>query len=174
MNAQAGGFLATPPGLDGDSGLGIPGVSGAPRPNAWDAVAIGEAPGLTGDEVHFVTLEDGSIVVEEDVPDGTLDPLAEAVEKELARPYEAEAARQDGDVWGVGANSAEVATLPAEIAGDQIELSRYEGATTCLVDGRPQAALPELLAVGERYGDEFSLTARRLDDTTWVVRADPL
>ena len=30
----AGGFLAAPPGLDGDAGLGIAGITGAPRPRA--------------------------------------------------------------------------------------------------------------------------------------------
>jgi hypothetical protein len=152
----------------------IPGVSGGERPSVWDAVVVAEAPGLTGDEVHFVTLDDGSIVVDEDVADGTLAPLADAIEKELARPYEAEAARQHGDAWGVGANSVEVAILPAGLAGDEIELSRFGGVTTCRVDGTPQAAVPVLVELGARHGAEFSVAARRLDDTTWVVHADPL
>jgi hypothetical protein len=38
MGAQAGGFLAQPPGLDGEPGLGIAGVSGAARGRTWDAI----------------------------------------------------------------------------------------------------------------------------------------
>ena len=41
-------------------------------------------------------------------------------------------------------------------------------------DGTPQAAVPVLVELGARHGAEFSVAARRLDDTTWVVHADPL
>ena len=174
MNAQAGGFLATPPGLDGSSYLGIAGVTGIARPSRWLAVVTATAPGIPGAEVHFVTLDDGSIVVDEDVPDGALAPLADAVEKSLHPPYRAEAARQDGDVWAVGANSVAIATLPATLQGDHIEQSSYGGEPACTIDGVQHDLLPELAEIGRRQGHDFSLIADRLDETTWVVRADVL
>ena len=174
MNAHAGGFLAAPPGLDGSTGLGIAGITGAPRPSEWDAVVSAEAPDVPGEEVHFVTLEDGSIIVEEDVPDGCLAQLADAVEQELDAPYRVEAARNVGDVWAAGAQRVTIATLPAETTGEEIELTSYEGERRCAVDGEPCEPVTELEAIGDRRGTDFALRAQRLDDTTWVVDVEPL
>jgi hypothetical protein len=70
------------------------GVHGVPRPRQWDAVVTAEAD-LPGDSVHFVTLEDRTVVVDEDVPDDQLAPLADAVETQLNPPYRAEGTRRD-------------------------------------------------------------------------------
>jgi len=174
MNAQSGGFLATPPGLDGDPGLGIAGVSGAPRSSEWDAVVSVEAPDIPGDEVHFVTLEDGTVVVDEAVPDGCLAPLADAVERELRPPYRAEAARHEHDVWAVGATRVAVATLPGTVDGDVIELTSYGGERSCSIDGRPCEPFRALEILGEQVGPDFALRADRLDESTWVVDCKPL
>lgn len=174
MNAQSGGFLATPPGLDGDPGLGIAAVSGVARTSEWDAVVSADAPDVPGAEVHFVTLEDGTVVVDEDVPDGCLAPLADAVERELRPPYRAEAARHEHDVWAVGATRVAIATLPVAIAGDVIELTSYQGERSCSIDGRPCEPFRDLELVGERTGPDFALRADRLDESTWVVDSKPL
>ena len=70
------------------------GVHGVPRPRQWDAVVTAEAD-LPGDSVHFVTLEDRTVVVDEDVPDDQLAPLADAVETQLDPPYRAEGTRRE-------------------------------------------------------------------------------
>jgi hypothetical protein len=72
MGAQAAGFLSTPPGLDGDPGLGIPGFTGVARAREWDAVESANAPDLRGDEVHFVAVDDPdrTVIVDEDEPTG--------------------------------------------------------------------------------------------------------
>lgn len=174
INAQSGGFLATPPGLDGDPGLGIAGVSGAPRSSEWDVVVSTEAPDVPGVEVHFVTLEDGTVVVDEDVPNGCLVPLADAVERELGPPYRAEAARHEHDVWAVGATRVAVATLPTAVDGDVIELTSYRGERHCSIDGKPCKPFRMLELLGERTGPDFALRAQRLDESTWVVDSKPL
>jgi hypothetical protein len=174
MNAQAGGFLAMPPGLDGSSGLGIAGITGIARRRRWLAVVTATAPEIPGGEVYFVTLADGSIVVDEDVPDGALAPLAEAVERSIPPPYQAEAARQEGDVWCVGADPVAIAILPATFEGDQIEQSSYGGQQTCAVDGAPHDILPELAQIGSQRGVDYAISAERLDETTWVVHSEPL
>ena len=174
MNAQAGGFLATPPGLDGSPGLGIAGITGIARPSRWQAVVTATAPGIPRSEVHFVTLDDGTIVVDEDVPDGALAPLADAVERSLRPPYRAEAARQAGEVWAVGANPVAIATLPSTLQGEHVEQSSYDGELACTMDGAPHELIPELTEIGRRRSHDFSLSGDRLDETTWVVRADVL
>ena len=45
---------------------------------------------MVGDAARFVGLEDGSLLIEEG--DGDLTPLANAIEREIARPYRATAA----------------------------------------------------------------------------------
>lgn len=175
MDAQAGGGLVTPPGMeDPPPGFAFTGLTGRPRPARWKVVVIETAPGIPGDEVRFVTLDDGAIVVDEDVPDGVLGPLADAVERSVPPPYNAEAARQDGDVWAVGANPVAIAILPVALEGDHIEQSSYAGEQTCTVDGAPAVPIAELIEIGNRHGAEFSLVADRLDETTWVVRAESL
>ncbi len=140
----------------------------------WDAVVTATAPGIPGSDVHFVTLDDGTIVVDEDVPDGALAPLADAVEGCIPWPYRAEAVRQDGDMWAVGANPVAIAILPAALEGDQIDQTSYEDVQTCAVDGAPHDTISELTEIGNRCGSDFSVHADRLDETTWVVQVELL
>ena len=87
-------------------GFGLPGLTGVEQPRGpWDVVTSAHAPDLPGDTFSFVALEDGTLVVDDDVPEGSATPLADAVETELRKPYEAVAVRQnDGDgLWRVAA-----------------------------------------------------------------------
>ncbi len=97
----------------------VAGIHGVHRPRQWDAVATTEAE-LPGDALHFTALPDGTLVVEEDVPDGALAPLADAVESALDPPYRAEAVRRAGGVWAVGAKRIQVRAFPGQEA-DELE-----------------------------------------------------
>lgn len=99
------------------------GIHGLHRPREWDAVATLEAE-LPGDAVHFVALPDGVIVVEEDVPDGGLSPLADAIESSLQPPYRAQGVRRGERVWAVGAKRIEVRAFPGH---EEDELELLEG-----------------------------------------------
>src|SRR6266545_3347063 len=66
LNAQAGGYLAHPPDLEGNVTRGEAGLHGVPRPRRWDAVVTAEAQ-LPGDEVHFTALPDGTLIVGEEL-----------------------------------------------------------------------------------------------------------
>jgi hypothetical protein len=152
---------------------GATGIHGVPRPRRWDVVASADAPGLTGDEVHFVTAPNGDLIVDEDEPPNTLSPLAEAVEEKLSPPYRAEAIRRQEDLWAVAARSVEVAELDA--GGDEIELIVNEDGRTLMVDGRREfGSVPELERLGEREGSSFVARARRLDEHLWEVEVNPL
>jgi hypothetical protein len=121
MHGLADGFLTAPPDEFGNpSPLGEVGVHGVPRPRRWDVVASAQVE-LPGDAVHFVALPDGTLIVEEDVPDGSLTPLADAVEVTLNAPYRAEAVRREDGVWAVAANRIRVREFP-ETEGDELEL----------------------------------------------------
>jgi hypothetical protein len=173
MNAQAGGYLAHPPDLAGNVTMGEVGLHGIPRPRRWDAVVTAEAR-LPGDTVHFVALPDGTLIVDEDVPDGALDPLAEAVEAELPRPYRAEATKRGAELWAVGASRIAVVRIPEEIDGDTIELAVRDGERTLAVDGlRAFGSVPSLEAVASGMA-AYVIRAARIDDDLWEVTVVPL
>lgn len=162
-----------PPLVDPGPHWGVTGIHGVPRPRRWDAVASANAPGLAGDELHFIALPDGDLVVDEDEPEGTLAPLAEAIELTIEAPYRAEAVRQRRDVWAVAARRVRVAEFNAE--GDEIELVDAESGRTLTVDGaREFGSVPELERLGSEEGEHFVVRARRLDGRLWEVEADPL
>lgn len=135
MHGLADGFLSAPPDEFGrPSPLGEVGLHGVARPRAWDVVTSAEAT-LPGAAVHFIALPDGTIVVEEDVPDGALSPLADAVEATINPPYSAEGVRRDDAVWAVGARRIQVRAFPDH---DEDELELVEDGQVVLgrrVDG---------------------------------------
>jgi hypothetical protein len=139
------------------------GVHGVQRAREWDATVTTEAEGIEGDAATFVALPDGTLLVEEG-PDSSLQPLADAVERELKPPYRARAARVDGDLWGVQARRIEVREIP-DRAGDSLELTS-EGLS---VDGqRVFGSVRELEGLGD------VVRAERLDGDLWEVRASAL
>jgi hypothetical protein len=152
---------------------GVTGIHGVPRPRRWDVVGSADAPGLSGDEVHFVALPSGDLVVDEDEPADTVTPLAEAVEQTLPPPYRAEAVRREDDLWAVAARAVEVAELDAP--GNEIELVVNPDERTLTVDGaREFGSIPALERLGEREGSSFVARARRLDERLWEVEVNPL
>jgi hypothetical protein len=162
-----------PPLVDPGPHWGVTGIHGVPRPRRWDAVASAEAPGLAGDELHFVALPNGDLLVDEDEPEDTLAPLADAIEQTVEAPYRAEAVRQNDEIWTVAARRVRVAEFEAE--GEELELVEAEGARTLTVDGaREFGSIPELERIGGEQGEHYVVRARRLDGGLWEVEADPL
>jgi hypothetical protein len=152
---------------------GVTGIHGVPRPRRWDAVASARAPGLAGDELHFVALPNGDLVVDEDEPEDTLAPLAESIEQTIEPPYRAEAVRQREEVWAVAARRVRVAAFEAE--GDELELVTSDAGRALKVDGaRSFGSVAELEEIGRDEGEHYVVRARRLDACLWEVEADPL
>src|SRR3954452_1901582 len=79
------------------------GIHGVPQAREWDLVATVAAPEIEADAVDFVALPDGSLLVEEEQGDATLEPLAAAVEQKLQPPYPVRGARQNEDPWDASA-----------------------------------------------------------------------
>jgi hypothetical protein len=149
------------------------GVHGVPRPRQWDAVVTAEAD-LPGDAVHFVTLADGTVVVDEDVPDDQLAPLADAVETQIAAPYRAEATRRHERLWAVGASKITVVSIDAEVGGDTVELAARDGEVTMLVDGAHSfGSIPAFEALGAGLAS-YVVRADRIDGDLWEVAVLPL
>lgn len=150
-------------------------IHGIPRNREWDAVASAQAPELPGDQAEFVALPDGTLFTDDDLPDDSLTPLADALDGMLEAPYHALARRQEGEVWAVAAVRVNVLEVPEEIPGDKIDLAVNDGERTVLVDEvESRLDLPTLEEfAAERFGS-FVLRASRLDDTLWEVTVLPL
>ena len=173
--AREGGLTTAPPAHDTQPRWGEAGIHGVHRPREWDAVVTAEAPDLAGDQVEFVVLADGSLLVDEEVDAGPLEPLAAALDGVLAPPYRAIGIRRGGETWAVGARRIEIAELPEDVAGDQIVLSVAQGERTLTVDGAAVfGGIPALERLGAERYESFVLRASRLDATLWEVSVSPL
>lgn len=151
-----------------------PGITGLYRPREADAVVTAEAPDVEGDAVRFVSLPDGSLLVEEGT-DSPLDALAGAVEQEVRPPYRARAIRRGETLWAIEARRIEVLPIPDAPGGEVIDLTRTADGSTLAVDGEQIfGSLPVLEQRGEREGSEYTVHAEHLDGDLWEVRAAAL
>jgi hypothetical protein len=147
------------------------GIHGLHRPREWDALGVAQADALPGDELAFVVLPDGTVLVDDDLPDDALAPLAESVEQMLSPPYRARAVRRAESLWAVAANAIEVVELPEETAGVEIDLTLQEGRRTLVLDGeRAFGRVQALERLGEERGfDDYVVHAEHLDGALWMV-----
>ena len=151
----------------------IPGVMGVGPGRTWDAVVAAHAPALTGGSVTFVALEDGTLVVNEDLPDGALGPIADTIEEMVGPPYRAAAARGEGDLWNAVAESVRIVEL-ADVGSDEVELSVVDGERTLtLGDEQSDRALPALDALAAEH-DAVAIHAERVDGDLFAVDVFPL
>jgi hypothetical protein len=167
------GQSADPPGFDGER-RGEPGIHGVPRSRKWDAVVTADAPQLKGDSVHFAALEDGTLVVDEDEPDASLVPLADAIESTIPPPYRAEGVRRGPSTWAVAASRIQIVRATG-LTGDHAELVVTRDGRSLHVDGMATLGrAPAFERIGEAEGTEYVVRADRLDGDLWEVTATPL
>lgn len=149
------------------------GIHGLHRQRQWDAVVTARAE-IGGEELSFVGLPDGSLLLEEG-GDGDLSPLAAAVEAQVALPYRATAVRRDGDVWAVAARRIEVVELDDDPGGDRLELAWDGSERTYRVDGEPSFGSARTLErLAEQRFETWAVRASRLDGRLWEVTVAPL
>ena len=161
--------------VGGTAALDTAGITGLHRAREWDATAAVEAPELQGEEVAFVVLPDGSILVDEEVGDVPLAPLADALEEQLRPPYRARGVRRRGDVWAVAASAIEVVELRPDVEGDELELVSRGGERSLAVDGRRSfGSVPQLEELAASRAADYVVHASRLDGSLWEVRVTPL
>ena len=155
------------------AGAAIPGVMGVGPRRTWDAAVAAHAPALTGESVTFVALEDGTLVVNEDVPEGALAPVADAIEEMVKPPYRAAAARSENDSWTAVAESVRIVELTG-VGTDELELTIVDGVRTLtLGDEQADRAVPALDALAEEH-DSVAIPAERVDGDLFAVDVFPL
>jgi len=147
------------------------GITGIPRLREWDAVATVEAPGNPGDEVEFLTLPDGKVVVEGGTTTIDVASIAMGLEGMIEPSYRAVAVRRER-LWAVGARRIEVARLEPDPGGDDLELT-WDGTSLALVvngvpAGPSRASALERIA-RERERGSYAAHAHRLEGDLWEV-----
>ena len=162
--------------VDPGGGWLAAGITGLARQREWDTVATVDAPGTPGDEVEFVALEDGRLLVESRPPGLAPEPLAAALADSIEPPYRALGLRRN-DLWAVGASAIEVVRLSPDPAGDELELA-WDGSTLTLVsDGLtvdPNTAPALERIAGEREEGSYAAHAHRLDRDLFELLVLPL
>jgi hypothetical protein len=155
------------------AGATIPGVMGVGPGRTWDASVAAHAPALSGDSLTFTVLADGTLIVTEDVPDGALAPIADALEEMVEPPYRAAAARNEGDMWTAVAERVRIVALPG-VDADELELTVVEGERTLTLGEEPTSLpLPALDALADEH-ESVALRAERVDGDLFAVDVFPL
>ena len=133
-----------------------------------------EAPELLGDDVAFVVLPDGSAIIDDDLPEPAIEPLAEELDNVVEAPYRVEAVRRHGQVWAAAARRIEVLEIPG-VDGEELMLTMRDGTKTLAIDGRPEfGTVPELERLASERYDSYVAEAKRLDGDLFEVRVSPL
>ena len=146
------------------------GITGLARGREWDTVATLRADGVSGDEVAFVALSDGSFVLEssDDVDPGV---FAGALRESLTPPYRALAVRRQ-ELWAVGAVVIEVERLDPDPRGHELQLTSNGFELELMIDGVPadpaQASALERIATARIEGS-YAAHARRVRDDLWEL-----
>ena len=148
-------------------------IHGMHRLREWDAVGSVSLPALAGEELEFVVLPDGTVLVEEALPDDALSALADTVEAAIEPPYRAQAVRRQGGVWAVAARAMAVVEVRG-LEGDEVELAVREAERTLVVDGAEAfGSVPALEALGAEL-QAYVVRASRLDGDLFEVELTPL
>jgi hypothetical protein len=153
---------------------GVPGYHGVQRPRRWDAVVMAQAPDLPGKDVNFVVLADGSVILDEELPEPAVEPLAEALDELVDAPYRVEAVRRHDDVWAAAARQIEILEIP-DVEGEELMLTMQAGTKSLTVDGQSEfGTVPELERFASERYDSYVAEAKRLDEDLFEVRISPL
>jgi hypothetical protein len=150
------------------------GITGLARHREWDAVATADAPGVAGDEIEFVALPDGRVLVETTTSELDPAPLAGALASSLEPPYRALGVRRP-ELWVVGALALDVVELEIDARGDSVEVVRDDAGLRVRVDGLPSLdTFRELERMGAARARSYVVRAQRLDGPLFEVEVEAL
>lgn len=148
------------------------------------AAELPELAGETLAEFEFRAFEEAVIAVGE-APQEIVDRLATVLDRELERPYAAQAVRRGQSEWMVGGRRTHASLISLALpANDTVEvIVAPDGERTALVDGEAvtglvepavDLALRELEQRGRLRFQAFVARADKVDDDRWQLTVDPL
>jgi hypothetical protein len=130
---------------------------------------------VAGEAFAFVTLDDGSLIIEDQQGEESLEQVATVVERRIERPYRARGFRLDDSRWLVVADPLELLDCGA-FTGEDVTLVAVAGERRLIVDDvlRPPADIPEELAAEADESDPCIISASHVDDAWWEVTVEEL
>ena len=162
------------------------GITGVPRSREWDVVFLAELPELEAvavSEIGLVAYADGAVDPHDRSLHAAAVRIAQLIDPELARPYEARAVRRGVRDWSLAAKGvdADRVELPQLEGIEELTVARTpDGELTVLADGEevePRGELARADAVLEdRAGGRFAAFAARAvrSGGGWTLTIDPL
>ncbi len=135
-------------------------------------------------EVEFLAFEEVVVAVA-GAPQEIVERLAAVLDRELERPYSAQAVRRGPSEWMVGGKRTHASLITLALpANDAVEvIVAPDGERTAVLDGEPVGGLVEpavdlVLRELEHRGRlrfrAFVARADRVDDDRWQLTVDPL
>jgi hypothetical protein len=135
-------------------------------------------------EVEFQAFEEAVVAVA-GAPQEIVERLAAVLDRELERPYTAQAVRRGPSEWMVGGRRTHASLISLALpANDAVEvIVAPDGERTAVLDGEPVGGLVEpavdlVLRELEHRGrlrfQAFVARADRVDDDRWQLTVDPL
>jgi hypothetical protein len=168
------------------------GITGIPRLREWDAVVLVELPELEASPLNEFELSapvggEALARADEPLPRRMLERVADALDTEVDRPYDALVVRKDRRRWSAGARAirlGDAIELPAGFPASSLEVVRTPaGALETRVDGAeidPALAplVVDVVAALDRRGrqrfESFVARADKVGEGLWQLIIDPL
>lgn len=121
-----------------------------------------DAPGVPGTRVAFSCLPDGTLLVADQQGEASLEPLADAVEEQVAAPYRAVATRAGAGAWTVAVTPIELVDVP-RLAADRVRITA-EGEDLRSDAPIERRLLHRVELLASRYGyDDWTAELVRVD-----------
>src|SRR4051812_12311390 len=130
---------------------------------------------VAGEAFAFVTLDDGSLIIEDQEGEEPLEHVAGVVERRIDRPYRARGFRVDASRWVVVVDPLDLSDF-GTFAGEDVTLVAIAGERRLIVDDalRPAADIPDELANAADDADPCVISASHVDEQWWELTVEEL
>ena len=128
-----------------------------------------------GEVFSLVTLEDGTIIIEDQEGEEPLESVASVIERHIASPYRARGFRIDARRWVVIADPVDLVDLGTLDAAD-VTVVAVGGERRLVVDGavRPETEIPAALLDELEDAAPCVISASNVDDEWWEITIEEL
>src|SRR3954452_16757552 len=130
---------------------------------------------VEGEAFAFVTLEDGSLIIEDQLGEESLEQVAAVVERRIERPYRARGFRADATRWVVIADVLDLYDF-GTLTGEDVTLVAIGSERRLIVDGtlRGDTEIPAELAAAADDAEPSVISASHVDEQWWELTVEEL
>src|SRR5580765_1300523 len=128
---------------------------------------------VVGEAFSLVTLEDGTLIIEEQEGEEPLEGVAAIIERRTESPYRARGFRIDAQRWVVIADPVDLVDL-GDTDGSEMTVVAAGGQRRLVVDGvvRPEVEIPGALLEALDEATPCVISAANVDDEWWEITVE--